>query len=201
MSKSKLFVERLVIYSKGKVVYDQLFNTGVNIIRGWNTTGKSTIIELRVYGLGGEFKDWNEYQSKCDYVVTQIRINSFVLTLKREIDDSGRASMHVLDGTIDGSLESQDSWQVFPSRRSAEKFSFSQKLFEVLGLPQHKTDESKNLTMHQILRLIYVNQLTSTEKLLNDEPSFDNASTRQAIGEYLLGLDDLESHNLRQDLL
>lgn len=201
MSKSKLFVERLVIYSKGKVVYDQLFNTGVNIIRGWNTTGKSTIIELLVYGLGGEFKDWNEHQSKCDYVVTQIRINSFVLTLKREIDDSGRASMHVLDGTIDGSLESQDSWQVFPSRRSAEKFSFSQKLFEVLGLPQHKTDESKNLTMHQILRLIYVNQLTSTEKLLNDEPSFDNASTRQAIGEYLLGLDDLESHNLRQDLL
>jgi hypothetical protein len=55
--------------------------------------------------------------------------------------------------------------------------------------------------MHQILRLIYIDQLSATEKLLKAERSYDNSTTRRAIGEYLLGLDDLESHNLRQDLI
>lgn len=55
--------------------------------------------------------------------------------------------------------------------------------------------------MHQILRLIYVDQLSSTTKLLKEDVNFDNATFRRAIGEYLLGIDDLEAHNLRQDLI
>ena len=201
MSQSKLFVERLVILSGSKRVYDQPFHSGINILRGTNTTGKSTVMDLLVFGLGAEITSWNEHQSKCDLVIVEITLNGFTLTVKREITDSGKSPMFFFEGSVDESQKDAENWQRFPNRRSAEKHSYSQQLFEMLGLPQHKTDDSKNLTMHQILRLIYVDQLSATEKLLNADLNYDNVTTRRAIGEYLLGLDDLESHNLRQDLI
>ncbi len=201
MSKSKLFVKRLVILSGSKRIYDQPFHSGINILRGTNTTGKSTVMDLLVFGLGAEITSWNEHQSKCSFVIVEITLNGLILTVKREITDSGKSPMFFFEGTIDESKKDAENWQRFPNRRSAEKHSYSQQLFEMLGLPQHKTDDSKNLTMHQILRLIYVDQLSATEKLLNADLNYDNVTTRRAIGEYLLGLDDLESHNLRQDLI
>lgn len=201
MSKPKLFIERLVILTGGKRVYDEAFHPGVNILRGWNTTGKSTIMDLLVFGLGAEITSWNEHQSKCDWVIIQVSLNGLVLTIKREITETGKSPMFFFEGDIDDSQNDSENWQRFPNRRSSEKHSYSQQLFEMLGLPQHKTDDSKNLTMHQILRLMYVDQLSATEKLLNTDLTYDNVTTRRAIGEYLLGLDDLESHNLRQDLI
>jgi len=201
MSKSRLFIERLVILSGAKRVYDQPFHLGINILRGWNTTGKSTVMDLLVFGLGAEITSWNEHQSKCDWVIVQLKINGFILTVKRERTATGKSAMLFFEGTIDESQKDSENWQRFPNRRSSEKHSYSQQLFEMLGLPQHKTDDSKNLTMHQILRLIYVDQLSATEKLLNADLNYDNVTIRRAIGEYLLGLDDLESHNLRQDLI
>ena len=201
MSKSRLFIERLVILSGTKRVYDKPFHAGVNILRGWNTTGKSTVMDLLVFGLGAEITSWNEHQSKCDWVIVQLNINGFTLTVKRERTITGKSAMLFFEGTIDESQKDSENWQRFPNRRSDEKHSYSQQLFEMLGLPQHKTDDSKNLTMHQILRLIYVDQLSPTEKILNADLNYDNVTIRRAIGEFLLGLDDLESHNLRQDLI
>lgn len=98
-------------------------------------------------------------------------------------------------------LNSSEGWQKFPMRRNSETHSYSQQIFELLNLPRHKTDDDKNLTMHQIMRLIYVDQLSSTTKLLKEEQKFDNVTTRRAIGEYLLGIDALEAFNLRQELI
>lgn len=50
------FVNRLyVLTTDGKVAYDEPFHHGVNIIRGANSSGKSTITHLLFYGLGGEY--------------------------------------------------------------------------------------------------------------------------------------------------
>lgn len=201
MSRSKLFIERLVIIAGSKKVYDEKFHPGVNILRGWNTTGKSTVMDLLVYGLGAEITSWNEYQARCHWVVTELKVNGIAITIKREITETGKAAMYFFDGVLDDALNDSENWQRFPNRRSDETHSYSQELFDLLDLPQHKTDDAKNLTMHQILRLMYVDQLSATEKLFNSEQKFDNAITRRAIGEYLLGLDDLESHNMRQDLI
>jgi hypothetical protein len=201
MSRSKLYIERLVIIAGSQKVYDEGFHPGVNILRGWNTTGKSTVMDLLVYGLGAEITSWNEYQARCDWVATEVKLNGITLTIIREITETGKAPMFFFDGVLDDALTDAENWQRFPNRRSDETHSYSQELFDLLGLPQHKTDDAKNLTMHQIFRLIYVDQLSATEKLFNSEQKFDNAVVRRAIGEYLLGLDDLESHNLRQDLI
>ena len=66
--KPFIFINRLVI-TKGKhTVYDEFFHKGVNIIRGTNSSGKSTIMEFLFYGLGGSIleKQWKTVALSCD---------------------------------------------------------------------------------------------------------------------------------------
>ena len=201
MSHSKLFINRFAIYGLGKFVYDQDFHPGVNIIRGENGTGKSTIIDLINYSLGSEITDWTNEQLKCDYVTVELSVNGHIVTLIRNITPTGQERVLFFDGAMAKALTCDEGWNKFPMRRNQDTHSFSQHIFELLGLPRHQTDDSKNLTMHQILRLMYVDQLSATTKLLKEEQKFDNVTTRRAIGEYLLGIDALEAYNLRQELI
>lgn len=201
MSKSKLFVRNLAIFKSGRAVYQQKFHKGVNIIRGQNGTGKSTVVDILSYALGSSVTEWTDEQSACDYVYVEVEICQNVFCLQREITESGKARMKFFEGDLDTAINSPSGWLEYSYNRSNQRHSFSQQLFELLGLPSHKTDESKNLTMHQIMRLMYVDQLSAPTKLLKEDVEFDNSSYRRAIGEYLLGIDDLEAHNLRQDLI
>lgn len=201
MSRSKLFVNRFVVFGAGKFLYDQEFHVGVNIIRGENGTGKSTVMDLLNYGLGAEITEWTVEQQRCDWVATEVLLNGHVITFKRNVTLTGLEKVFCFDGEMQKALEAIEGWKKFPMRRNSETHSFSQQIFELLNLPRHKTDEDKNLTMHQILRLLYVDQLSSTTKLLKEEQKFDNVTFRRAIGEYLLGIDDLEAYNLRQELI
>lgn len=201
MSRSKLFVTRFAVFGAGKFLYDQEFHVGVNIIRGENGTGKSTIMDLLNYGLGAEITEWTVEQQRCDWVATEVLLNGHVITFKRNVTPTGQEKVFCFDGAMQNALEAIEGWKKFPMRRNSDTHSFSQQIFELLNLPRHKTDEDKNLTMHQILRLLYVDQLSSTTKLLKEEQKFDNVTFRRAIGEYLLGIDDLEAYNLRQELI
>lgn len=201
MSKSTLRLGRLIILRGSNHVYDQEFHPGVNIIRGWNSTGKSTIMDFLVYVLGYEIVSWTDEQLLCGSVVAEIFINGVQVCLKRDISETGQAPTLIFEGDYDAAAKDSESWLRYSSRRSAERHSFSQQIFDMLGLPMHKNDDDANLTMHQILRLLYVDQLTSTSKLLKADDQHDNATIRRAIGEYLLGIDDLESHNIRQGLM
>jgi len=153
------------------------------------------------YGLGAEITDWTAHQQDCDWVMTEVTLNGHPLTLKRHITPTGQEKVLCFDGEMEAALSSIDGWHKFPMRRNSETHSFSQHVFELLNMPRHKTDEDRNLTMHQVLRLIYVDQLSSTTKLLKEEQKYDNVTYRRAIGEYLLGIDDLEAYNLRQELI
>ena len=201
MSQFKLFIDRFAVYAAGKFVYNQPFNPGVNIIRGENGTGKSTIMDLLNYSLGSESAEWTDTQAKCDWVITQVSVNGHPVTLKRNVTPTGQERVLFFDGDMDRALASVEGWQKYPMRRNREIHSYSQHMFELLNLPRHKTDDDKNLTMHQILRLMYVDQLSATTKLLKEEQKFDNVTIRRAIGEYLLGIDALEAFNLRQELI
>jgi hypothetical protein len=201
MSRAKLFINHFSVYALSKYVYDQEFHSGVNIIRGENGTGKSTIMDLICYVLGAEITDWTQEQLKCDYVIAELSINEHIVTLKRNITATGQERVLFFDGDIARARSSDEGWTKFPMRRNQDTHSFSQHLFELLNLPRHQTDDSKNLTMHQMLRLMYVDQLSATNKLLKEEVRYDNVTTRRAIGEYLLGIDTLEAYNLRQDLI
>lgn len=201
MSLSRMIVRRFVVSKSDGFVYDEEFHEGVNIIRGDNGTGKSTVMDLLNYSLGAVVNEWTDEQRVCDWVLSEVEINGEPYCLKRDISESGQEKMLIREGRFGGFLGEVDGWYSYPYKRSKEKVSFSERLFELLGLPRHKTDEEKNLTMHQILRLMYVDQLSSITKLLKEDNVYDNPIYRRAIGEYLLGIDDLEAHNVRQELI
>lgn len=201
LSTQNLKINRLAIVKSGKRVYDQQFHAGVNIIRGDNGTGKSTIMDFIFYSLGGTLRTWTKESLLCERVYCEAELNGKVLTLQRDISENEQNPMSIYDGPFEKSTKDSVNWAIYPQRRSESKISYSQLLFDYLSLPQHKTEEYANITMHQILRLIYVDQITATNKILREESQYDNRNIRKAVGELLLGLDDLNAHGLRQDLI
>ncbi|MHC1712359.1 MAG: AAA family ATPase [Solidesulfovibrio sp.] len=195
-----LTLKRLIVLKSGCHVYDETFHQGVNIIRGKNSPGKSTILSFIFYGLGGENIRWTNEQLQCDKVCLDICANGIDFCLMREVELSARADIYVHDGLYDNANISEN-WLRFSRVRSSDRESFSEWFFEVLNLPRHKTNAEANLTMYQLLRLLYFDQSTSTSKLLREDSAFDSKDTRGAIGDFLLGLDNLEGREIRQQVI
>ena len=98
--------------------------------------------------------------------------------------------MSIFWGSYNESLSSENiGWQIFPYRRSDNKKSFSNSLFLALGLPELRGDLDSNITMHQILRLLYIDQKSLTLDLLMTE-NFDSSITRKTISDLLFGVYD-----------
>lgn len=194
-----ILLKRLIVLKNEKELYNEEFHEGINVIRGDNTVGKSTILDLIFYGFGGELKkeNWTYPANKCDKVVLEVYFNHTLFTLQRKIDVNSIKEISIKESayTIDS------EWMTFGARRSDKKMSFSQFIFDLLGWENYKTDEYANLTMHQILRMLYIDQESDSLKIFRTENRGDSESLRQAIAEFLLGLDDLETYKTRQDLL
>lgn len=185
-----LELRRLVAYSGGSPAYDERFGPGVNIIRGANSSGKSTIADFIFFILGGDVSDWKPEAERCSEVLAEVLINDAPVTLRRTISRQSKQPMMIfLDGIDRARASAADGWKVFSFPRSKDKESFSQVLFRALGMPEVRSDMESNITMHQLLRLIYVDQLSPVENLLRTEP-FDTALTRAIIRDLLYGLYD-----------
>jgi hypothetical protein len=188
--RPSLFLNRLVIAGAGRVVYDEKFKRGVNIIRGSNSSGKSTICDFIFFVLGGEVKEWKPEAERCDYVMAEIAVNNQPLTLRRQVTISARQLINIFWGPYEvARVSAIEGWQTYSFQRSTQKESFSQAMFRALGLPEVKGDLQSNITMHQILRLLYVDQLSPVDALMRHE-EFDPPLTRTTVGDMLLGVYD-----------
>jgi hypothetical protein len=183
-----LIVKRLVVERNGKAVYDELYHAGVNVIRGENSSGKSTVLNFIYYGLGGDLSDWSEVALLCSRVVVEVSLNGSPATLSREISSQIGQPMEVFGGTYPSSRSApRTEWIRYPYKRSANQESFSQALFRLLGIPEVTSDVSGNLTIHQVLRLLYSDQLSPVENIFRYESRFDPPVLRDAIGRLLAG--------------
>ncbi len=188
------FVNRLyVLTAEGKVAYDELFHHGVNIIRGANSSGKSTVTRLLFYALGGDYTQFVPEARSCSRVMVEISTDEATLTLSRPIakDSNGRVQsqqgMTIYWGTLDEALADQCESGTFGYRATANKSSFSKVLFEAMGMPIVQGDS--NITMHQLLRLFYIDQESPTPSLFLYE-QFDSQTTRETVADLLLGIFD-----------
>lgn len=200
MTHNTLFLQRLrIVTDTGAVAYDELFHRGVNIIRGKNSSGKSTIVRFIFFVLGGYYTDFVLQALKCRYVMAEVCINGTVVTLKRYLEKkedgkvNGYAPMYVYFGL----MEEANDWKKFPYVTSSNSRSFSNVLFEMLGYPEVKADS--NITMHQILRLIYLDQESPVNSLFFYEP-FDKEIYRETVANLLLGLYDQKYSDAKQEL-
>ena len=195
--QNNLFLNRLIIVTdEGKTAYDEKYHRGVNIIHGQNSSGKSTIVRFIFFALGGSYGDFVPEALRCQYVMAEVEINGKVYTLKRYLEktDSGggvkkNAPIYIYFGSIEESEEDKrpEKWKCYGYNMSANKRSFSNVLFELMGLPEMKAES--NITMHQILRLIYLDQESPLSSLFFFE-QFDQTFTRETVAELLMGLYD-----------
>jgi hypothetical protein len=172
-----------------QIAYDEIFHDGVNIIRGQNSSGKSTIANFIFYVLGGDFSNWTTEALKCNEVIAEVCLNGVVVTLKRSIVQSIRQPMSIFWNNYEESKKDSMNWQTFPFNQSTNKISYTNVLFKALSFPEVKSAEDSNITMHQILRLLYIDQETPTQSLFRFE-RFDPPLTREAVAEILLGVYD-----------
>ncbi len=198
----QLALKRLVIQSRGVSVYDERFRHGINIIRGTNSSGKSTITDFIFYILGGELAQFKQAAEKCEEVIGEVEINGKLITIRRIVAVGGKQPMIIAFSDFETAMKSPvEGWQVYSMVRSASKESASQAVFHLLGFPEVKTDTDNSITMHQVLRLIYADQVSSPSSLMRDE-LFDPYLVRQTVGDLLFGVyDDLlfgELYELRE---
>jgi hypothetical protein len=180
----------MLIDRNGHAAYDERFHEGVNIIRGENSSGKSTILNFIYYGLGGDLSDWSETALLCSRVTLEISVNGKIATLSREVSDQSGQPMDIYGGDLDTAIKApRAEWVRYPYRRSQSKESFSQALFRLLGMPEVGNDVSGNITIHQILRLLYADQLSPVESIFKFE-RFDPPTLREAVGRLLCGAYD-----------
>ncbi|GIT93168.1 hypothetical protein JANAI62_35480 [Jannaschia pagri] len=105
--------------------------------------------------------------------------------------------MHIYFGELQDGLEAAaDGWQRYPYTRNDHSKTFSQILFRALGLPAIPGDEGSNITMHQILRLMYVDQTTPFQRIFRSE-DFDPRDTWEAVSELLCGIGNNQLYSKR----
>ncbi|WP_341661379.1 AAA family ATPase [Vibrio sp.] len=189
-------VKRLVITKGNSIAYDETFSVGVNIIRGMNSSGKSTISDFLFYGLGGDVTKLKEEAKTCSFIFVEVGLSGKTFTLKRVIAEGGRKGMDIFSGDYESaSVAPVTEWSRHPYSADTKE-SFYQVLFKELGMPYSKSEDKNSITMHQLLRMLYVDQMTSPDRLFKFD-KFDSPNKRQAIGELLIGLSDFDLYEKR----
>jgi len=176
---------------------DISFHEGLNVIAGENSSGKTTSIRFIAYALGSEAISFNEIAKVCDDIYLQVSINEAVVTLQRHVSMELLRPLSIFWGEMEKAIAATPAmWQLFPFKRSDAKESFSQILFRLMEVPELRGEGGSNITMHQLMRLIYSDQETPSSDLFRFD-RFDRAITRSAVGDYLLGIDSTELYELK----
>ncbi|RWQ61436.1 AAA family ATPase [Mesorhizobium sp.] len=194
---ARLKLNRLSVHRAKHVLYDEIFHDGVNIIHGDNGSGKSTIADFIYFALGGDLREWRKEAALAHYVLAEITAGEAVLTLRRDVSDTANRPMQIYFGSYENALGADlRTWETFPYRRPDSGYSFSQVLFNAIGIPEAISDGVSNITMHQLLRVLYSDQLTPIQRIFRVE-SFDTWQTRQAVGDLLCGLGGYDLYALQ----
>ena len=123
----------------------------------------------------------------CSRVVIEVSLSGIVATLSRDVTETLGAPMEIYGGEYDRAVKAPRSeWMRYPYRKSPSRESFSQAMFRLLGMPEVVSDISGNVTIHQMLRLVYADQLSPVDDLFRFE-RFDQASLRDTVGRLLCG--------------
>lgn len=195
-----VIVNELRVLKDGHTVLEEGFHVGLNVIKGHNSSGKTTTLDFLAFGLGAEEIPWKKEALLCDYVVIEASLNGKRVTLKRQVSPDRFRPMHIFWGPISEATASAfDGWELYPFKRSENKLGFTQSLLLALGMPEAQGDGMSNLTMHQFLRVIYADQPSLHNPIFRHD-TWDSQLTRDTVGNYISGIydDRLYSAQLRK---
>lgn len=195
-----LIVNRLSVFQNGNVAFDCNFHKGVNIIRGRNSSGKTTIMDMLAFSLGAENIRWKPQALKCTSTIVEVSLNNKLACFKRDIDKEPMRPISIYWGGMESAKKAGvHEWELYPFKRSENKISFTQAILNALDMPLAQGAGSSNLTLHQILRVLYADQPSVHSTIFRfDKP--DYALTREAVGGYLCGVYNDELYNAQLSL-
>ncbi len=205
------------------------FTSGLNIIRGDNSTGKSSLFQSILYGLGFEellggknektmqsaLKDQVEFPEGKFHPVNQSFVyleieNQEIVTIKRSITSDARKAQLV--DVYSGALLTGEN-KLLPSRpmyihdkgaASDDIYGFHVFLAEFLNwnLPEIVTTKGdiSHLYLQQIASAFIVEQKTGWSDFLATLPYYAMRNTESRVVEFLLDMDVFENQKRKQQL-
>ena len=205
------------------------FSDGLNIIRGNNTSGKSSFFQSVIYALGFEellggknektmqsvLKDQVEFPRGTRHNITQSFVyleieNKEIVTIKRSVSSNTRKSqlIDVFSGALlTGENQALESRQMFihdAGGASDELYGFHLFLSEFLefNLPEVVTAKGDlhKLYIQQIAPAFIIEQKTGWSDFFATMPYFGMRNTEQRVVEFLLKLDVFENEKRKQQL-
>ena len=186
--KPTISLRHLVVLKDKRRVLDADFHNGVNVVRGQNSSGKTTALDFIAYALGAENIPWKQEALLCDETIAEVHLNGLPVTLRRPVNPNPINPMKIFWGPMKKALEAPfTEWEFYPFKRSPSKISFTQAILLGLGLPDAQGDGASNLTMHQFLRVLYADQPSLHSPIFRAD-TFDSALTRETVGNYLCGI-------------
>lgn len=197
--KPTLQVNRLIVFQGGHTALDLVFHKGVNVIRGRNSSGKTTTMDLLAFSLGAENIRWKPEALLCTDTFVEVQLNGKAATFRREISAELKRPMSIFWGNLNAALTAgPHQWEHYPFLRSIHRISFSQAILQALEMPQAQSDGASNLTLHQLLRVLYADQPSVHSPIFRLD-SYDKPLIRETVGAYLCGVydDELYSAQLR----
>lgn len=87
------------------------FRKGLNIIRGDNSSGRTTLLQLFEFGLGANIRLSDfipEVKEHCDFLLLEIALNNVIYTVQRKFYGSNQ--IEVYQGEIDAPLQGPSTY-------------------------------------------------------------------------------------------
>lgn len=205
------------------------FGNGLNIIRGDNTTGKSSLFQSILYGLGFEellggknektmqtalkdqveFPDGNFHLINQSFVYLEIE-NKEIVTVKRSITSDSRKPqlVDVFSGALltgkDKTLPSRPMFVHDKGGASDDIYGFHLFLAEFLNwdLPEVITTkgEMSHLYLQQIAPAFIIEQKSGWSDFFATLPYYPMRNTESRVVEFILDLDVFENQKRKQQL-
>lgn len=171
-----IFVKRLVIYGLD-TSYEATFKDGINLIWGDMDCGKSSILNLIDYCLGGNNDNltYGEISAKGRIAYLEVDLNSNIITFERPILDSSapvkayRVPYSLIQTTYPMLLSAN-------SQKSLPDGWISDFILDALGIPKVSIKESRyrddansdRLSFRDLMKLMYLKQTkVGADSLLN----------------------------------
>lgn len=127
--KPTLKLNGITVYKNNRVVFTSKFHKGINVVRGHNSSGKTTVLDFVAYTLGAENIPWKKEALLCDSTVAEVELNGKSVTLRRDVNEKVMNPLYIFWGTAEKAMAAPiTSWEIYPFRRSENKLSFTQSL-------------------------------------------------------------------------
>lgn len=223
----KINAIRLEINTTAGLFFAELdFDCGLNIIRGDNTTGKSSMFRSILYGLGleellggknagvmpyvlREYVEYesNEYKVLQSFVYLEISNGQEIVTTKRSVICEGRMPqlIEVIRGkylTEGGDFEISPMWVHDAGGASNNEYGFHLFLQEFIGwnLPEvmNSRGEESQLYLQQIAPSFIIEQFTGWTDFMATMPYYNLRNAEGRSIEFLLKLDVAENEKTKR---